>query len=121
MTDQQILEKAIQKAIDGGWLWKPFCGYGRSIESKNPSRTVLIECIEYDPGLEEYSKDLNGKEYSLIFNHDFARALWSDAIAQFPVGISGDTIHLNNIENWKGHLANMVVADDPIKYLEQNV
>lgn len=54
MTEQQILEKAIQKAIDGGWAdgetWLNF--------------TIWKAALPNVP--------------SFIFNHDFAKALWGE-------------------------------------------
>lgn len=113
MTNQQILEKALQKAIDGGY-----------------EETTNYRVSSYDGRLEIQTlryTDVNGNKTwdakpvsELIFNHDFAKALWGEYFANFSEGRSGDTLNLQ-IENWKGHLANMVIADDPIKYLGENI
>lgn len=47
---------------------------------------------------------------NVIFNHDFAKALRGEK--KIIVGM---------IEPWKYHLQQMVIADDPIKYLGENL
>lgn len=101
MTNQAILEKAIQKAIDGGW--------------KQDKYAVLDSWT--DAGI--------------IFNHEFAKGLWGEETheAQLPLdpydaedcpkckGTWWDTPHYC----WQYHLQQMVVAEDPIKYLEEHL
>lgn len=114
MEQDKVLEKAIGQAISRGFWTGRLQNFG---EGRKPQIGTyegrLSVYLPFDPVPVSY-------EY-VVFNHDFAKALWGKDIAQFSEGYSGDTIHLNNIENWKGHLANMVVAEDPIKYLEQNL
>jgi hypothetical protein len=89
MSNQEILEKAIKKAIDGGW--------------------------QPDPDDMYYKNEF---EYPMIiFRHSFTKALWGDGqMGKLPkhglrVGVSG----------WQMHLQQMVIADDPIKYLGDNI
>lgn len=98
MSNKEILEKAIAKAIKGGWT------DGEKYR-KEMSKAVVVPMY--------YVR-------SFVFDKDFAKALWGDPWAFFAVGRSGDTIGGNFI-NYLGHLANMVVADDPIKYLGDNI
>ena len=56
MSNQEILTKAIQKAIAAGWKPKSW--------SRDTIRSFMID---YKP--EQY-----------IFNHDFAKALWGEEI-----------------------------------------
>lgn len=108
MTNQQILEKAIQKAIDGGW--------------KQPDPTVVWW---------RSSEGITREAYGLIFNHDFAKALWGDELIQYP---EGDTYTVTALLNptpnfcrstelfvWQYHLQQMVIAEDPIKYLGEHL
>ena len=108
LSNQEILEKAIKKAIDGGWAnWY-----------KEP-----IKSVEYDgksvwinTGKKNVIAVSVGEVFSLIFNHEFAKALW------------GERHNVNNnpreqIDNygWQYHLQQMVIADDPVKYLKENI
>lgn len=98
MTNRQILNKAIQKAIKGGY---------------SDLVTEGVEVLGVDE-FGEYLK-LKGKFqgyydvaiYQLIYNHDFAKALWPK-----EEGVAG---------NWIYHLRHMVVAEDPVKYLGKNI
>ena len=107
MTNKEILEKAIQKAIDGG-----LAGYWAD---------RYRDCVE----LEELAYLTDGNNIDdgetvekLIYNRDFAKALWgewSDAErgALYP--------EIYELERWQLYLQAMVIADDPIKYLGENI
>ena len=118
MSNKEILEKAIQKAIDGGY-----------------DMDGLIAPMH--PGIYEFSAPIN----TVIFNHDFAKALWGDelyidnSLAVLPTktnralsiihtkngaGVDGD-VDYKSAPAWQYHLQNMVIADDPIKYLGENI
>lgn len=92
-TDEQILTKAIEKALAGGWKF-------RRVDMLN----APVELAEWA------LNPLEPRYPSLIFNHDFAKALWGEDSNFFP-----------DIDNWQPewehHLQQMVIADDPIKYL----
>lgn len=93
MTNQQILEKAIKKALDNGWA---------------NSQEYSIHLDHLDTLDHEYV-DSSG----LIFNHDFAKALWGEknrGIVKVPGDLYAPLL-------WQYHLQQMVIADDPIKYL----
>lgn len=106
MTHQQILTKAIQKAIDGGWYH------------------------EYISDLNWSSRDLSGwlldlgNYPSVIFNHDFAKALFGEE--EPAMGYRRDAggyrvFGQPTTLGWKYHLQQMVIADDPIKYLGEHL
>ncbi len=103
MTNQEILTKAIQKAIDGGFVLF----------------THANNWSEYEIVNGDYAKWLIGMRSTpqLIFNHDFAKALWGE-------GSNGyDRINKNGkayTDHWQYHLQQMVIADDPIAYLGAN-
>lgn len=101
-TNQQILEKAIQKAIDGGW---------KEIANFKDHIRQYVELLES-----------TGTEGALMFNHDFAKALWpgTDTVYQAEIYNSpndGDRGFDDACTLWEYHLREMVIADDPIKYL----
>ncbi len=101
-NSQQILEKAIQKAMDNGW------------RSPLPRAEMLASYI--DGGDDYYQLE------PLIYNHDFAKALWGEEPAY---GWSGDVVPKKPDETaeplWQYHLQRMVIADDPIEYLGENI
>jgi hypothetical protein len=102
MSNQEILEKAISKAIAGGW--------------KGDSKLL------YDIwGLDNLTADVS-KLYWLIFSHDFAKALWGDKFNHYMVRDGRDKkAGVIEYATYKYHLQQMVIADDPIKYLGENL
>lgn len=101
MSAKEILEKAIQKAIDGGW--RPV---GHDHEHPN-----IISDLSMD-----------GVDKCYIFNHDFARALWGEEwIEDFPFASEGSYKYSEIQVSWKKHLQQMVISEDPIKYLGDNL
>jgi len=126
MNNQKILEKAIQKAIDGGWnivdytsskdKWKIFNRDYRieedGIYSKGPY--ACMECFKPDMSIPE-----------IIFNHDFAKALWGDiktwrSWQGTAFEHMADFVQIE-LTDWQFHLQQMVIADEPIKYLGENI
>lgn len=100
MTDHQILEKAIQKAIDNGWsreagMWE---GISAKVNAWDPEG-VSLETI--------------------IFNHEFAQALWGECSVWTMEGTKPNTFPVAH-DGWQYHLQQMVIANSPIKYLERN-
>lgn len=80
MTNQEILTKAIEKAIAGGWAFElsvymrddtPMLRHMTGDEMFN-----FIRALEY-PG---YLR-------ALIFNHEFAKALWGEEYKHYPLSI----------------------------------
>lgn len=112
MTNQEILIKAIEKAITGGWLYD-----GRlPIDSFNvPGAAEFIYFGHEDTKYADYSVA------DLIYRHDFAKALWGEPkriVASFTTIKHPDP---KIFGGWHYHLQQMVVADDPIKYLVENI
>lgn len=109
-TNQEILQKAIQKAIAGGWS-----DYN-SLESlkliSTTANTITLEgWVEYveEGQIDESKTEITFNYKELIYNHDFAKSLWGYESGMFldpPV--------------WQQHLKQMVIADDPIKYLGEH-
>lgn len=126
MTDQQILEKAIQKAIDGGWR-EP---NGNKL---HVDETGSIYCFVNGSNTKAYGYQFNVE--SLLYSHGFAKALWGEKGYVYIEGLPDtrrlvkkprDTgEYLVNSEwwqpAWQYHLQQMVIADDPIAYLGANL
>ncbi len=97
MSKEQILKKAIEKAVKNGWR-----EYG--FDEK------VLEVLYGDT---EVSNHINSDvefnlHYRYIFSHDFAKAF-------FPK-VTHDN---DNDIPWEWHLQQMVLQKDPIKYLEK--
>jgi hypothetical protein len=111
MTHQQILEKAIQKASDGGWKrdYKVKFSFTNSDGSRRiTARTTVDDWDTYAP---------------IIFNHDFAKALWGEETTKRDTSGNYSPKGLTVVDNlgWQYHLQMMVIADDPIKYLGEHL
>lgn len=118
MSNQEILEQAIQKAIDSGyelvknpdWLWKVGEGTatGLCIHIVPDEKKVgLITYISYPINYER-----------IIFNHDFAKALWGGCKFCNP---SAGRFTKDHPNHWQSILQQMVIAGNPIKYLGENI
>ncbi len=102
LSNIKILEKAISKATDNGWV---------NYEDYKP-----VDLSAGDVGL-EYSKAAVVLPHCMIFHHSFAKALWAN---EPGVRIYGDAPVVIQ-PAWSFHLQQMVIADDPIKYLGENI
>lgn len=112
MTNQEILTKAISQAIEGGYTpdgitdvtnFRPTIRNGQTwVRWFNDNGQEVIQDLEH-----------------VIYNHDFAKALWGSETTDL------DTYRLmeqpRDIYPWKYHLMQMVIANDPIKYLGENI
>lgn len=129
MSDKEVLERAIQKAIDGGW--------------KHPSmvddRAGAEVFVYADSSMVNFGYHLNNRIYyiggnveptnNIIFNHDFAKALWNaEPTGEYRVSEDGKrqymTIEDQNLWDgvtWKEHLKQLALAQDRIKYLAENM
>ena len=114
LTKQEILEKAIQKAVEGGWrsnidltLWEP--------KVFDHPRMGLV--IGWRPNqLITYIGD-DIPYQAVIFNHDFAKALWGEDMGYIIATEHDETVGTA----WQYHLQQMVIADDPIAYLGEHL
>jgi len=121
---QQILEKAIQKAMARGW--EPKHPFSWELDTSRPSnaRHPRIKKLHVEhKGVYEDDYCIPVDEMSIyylcvIFNHDFAKALWGEEDAHEKFGLSAD---VTICPLWQYHLQQMVVADNPIKYLGENL
>lgn len=156
MTDPEILEKAVQKAIDGGW------------NSRVPlDDTAIITSIANNCISLKYISEGGAMSYSTtfsLFDKDFAKALWGkqrntskchDSTMHRKTLINGKPLTkpyrsylnengtalrkgftdtqfhycdickepcgFNTYLGWKYYLQQMVIADDPIKYLGEHL
>ncbi len=90
MTDKEILQKAIQRALKNGYL----------IDKK-------LYWWREDFTIENY------KRLDIIFSHDFAKAFWGFEEIDDSEGEFG------TITAWEHHLQQMILEKEPLKYLEK--
>lgn len=89
--NKEILQKAVEKA------------------QKNTNTVLLIPLLYYQ----------------LIFSHDFAKAFWSEELVCLICGSKCRpwahccTDNNDTLSEWKYHLQQMVLEEDPLKYLEK--
>lgn len=122
MTHKQALRRALQRAVRNGW------------QKDDPYGIKWVGRITYYPkskGIDIHNHSgVRGSIPSvnvtyvekLLFNHDFAKALWgdklfcSDCCAFIDGEDEGPAKH--NVRPYYEHLLQgMVIADDPIAYL----
>lgn len=108
MNKEETLKRIIEKAVKNGFITdiddSSLCFY-----------TIYIASKEY---------------YNLIFSHDFAKAFWKSEDKRIKVGVQyNSTMGLlksrgmlegsSNLEEWQYYLQQMVLEEDPIKYLSK--
>lgn len=118
MTNQKILEKVIQKAA--------------SFDISTPHFAHPLQKYEWDDEKRYwYLGDITIPLFEIIYQHDFAKALWGDNVyftvysnifggkttKDDPKAIKG---HSNGLPLWQYRLQQLVIADDVFKYLEEH-
>lgn len=135
-TNQEILTKAIEKAIAGGWRVVDV----RSIPAEELTLEHIVKKLsndsiiilatetqkEYVMGVPSLGKwetvrgipvwDNTQGFHQLIFNHDFAKTFWGE-----EPRVDLTLRRHGTLKNYEFHLACMVLADDPIKYLGEHI
>jgi len=127
MKNEEILKKAIEKAIKNGFVMdehKHFCEIGRD--------ELTGEILSL------------GAYQSIIFSHEFAKAFWGEEDCCAGCGSFGKFFHYRNktmkeplvlradkktyysccqgygyIKDWQYHLQQMILEENPIKYLDK--
>lgn len=116
--DIETIETAINKALANGWM---------------PEQ---LQTGSDEDKLRYIKKDIL-RSRLWLFDHDFAKALWGDEFIEWCVFCGYKTAEQCNWdaiyndshpepskyiqEAWQYHLQLMVIADDPIKYLQENI
>jgi hypothetical protein len=120
MTDQEILTKAIQKAVANGWSMFGYRQDGETVWDVT-FPTLIVQNVDEDGNCEAID---NYRVSEVIFNHAFAQALWgSEPTCQ----ACGDPkafrwCHCDgylSLQAWQYHLQHMVLDPQPVQYLAQ--
>lgn len=120
MSDSEILDKAVKKAIKSGWT--PRVGLV-AFRSDQDSNSRNVEYIPIDYRIE-----------ALIFNHEFSRALWGEeTYADIYVDPADNELDITlvrfywsdperiELPLWKLRLMEMSISNDPIKYIGEHL
>ena len=90
MKNEQILKKAIEKAVKNGY---------KEPRLKLTEEERLTILFGVDNKIPFY--------YTMILSHDFAKAFWGEELNGWPP------------MNWESHLQQMVITEEPLKYIEK--
>ena len=116
MNNEQILKKAIEKAMGNGWgTFKEVKDLGVAIIKVPDKDTIVMnwENIGY-----------SYHTYSIIFSHDFAKTIWGEEKLEFLPEDSGLSAENNQAIYFEKpvyfyHLQQMVLEKEPLKYIEK--
>lgn len=121
MTNQEILQKAIEKAIGNGFEFDAFIkAHPMLVHLITDTKKAWIESII-----------AYRQEAMILFDRDFAKAFWGNGrhgyteIRYEVVGCEECKLEgfppegFKPLPCWQFHLQQMVISEDPIKYLEQ--
>ena len=97
MTNEQILKKAIEKAVKNGWKQKNKYNHLFTMMDLFSDTGKFFKMNDYFP---------------IIFSHDFAKAFWGDKFV--PTENTSEPYII-----WKHHLSNMVLEQEPLKYIKK--
>jgi hypothetical protein len=97
-TDKETLERAIARAIEGGWK-EP---HGNTLRVDDDGRLFCFINGATD-GIRAYGYQFNLER--LIYSHEFAKALFAEA----------DSKTMN--PGWRFHIQQAVIAPNPIQYI----
>jgi hypothetical protein len=110
MPTNNTLQNAINLAIKNGWTEIK----GMKIQGIRKTPTWrYVKLTVNDDGM------VGGEEFAIeeiIYNKEFAKALWGEDTQWSPepgIVLTGN--------KWKHHLCEMVIADNPLEYLEANI
>ena len=142
MTDQEILQKAIEKAVKNNWGAFGFVNG----ESKPDPQSFDKLGLSYDDETDiftmwcsEYPEEgsIKASSFDIIFDHGFAKAFWGEKSPREEFGEDMSTSELASKFNhsvmyvgdgeqswflgqmWEYHLQQMVLEENPIKYLAE--
>jgi hypothetical protein len=132
MTEQETIQKIIEKAVARGW---DMFGYRTRAETvwNICWPTIIIQNVDEDGNGIEID---NFRLPEVIFSHAFAKAFWGDenkfAASSYETtgeqdSEDGHYLYNGGIDNsldkiipaWQWHLQQMVVEEQPLRYLER--
>lgn len=120
MSHEEVLVSAVEKATARGWEFDNLDKWHWSAIKETD--TVMNNWYYFLITYQNYEKFIDAER--IMYDHDFAKALWPDGY-----GVSGTVdprvVSIATakplIPLWQRHLMEMVIANDPIKYLGENI
>jgi len=108
LSDQEVLQAAIEKAIKGGYVTEDW------VQGPGHLATTVLQ---------------QGTLEQLIFSHEFCKALWGSRTVnalngnkfvakKLPDGVI-ETVYVDLA--WEYHIKQLAVAEDRIDYLRKNM
>lgn len=113
MEHQQILTKAIQRAIDNRWGWQ----LNEEVQDYSGDKCLILKMPEGS----FYRVSINNP-YELLFylGFGFAKTLWGEDWGSDEKLVLS-ALYASDPTPWKYHLQQMVIAEDPISYLGEHL
>ena len=116
MTKQEILTKAIEKAVEGGWD-----------RSNDLTQQLYDACKRVGVRDVKFISEVNQEHFdhmfhTIIFSHDFLKAFFGEETMKYEQLASSDCDLNKEMEvahHWQYHAQQMVLSEDPIEYLGQ--
>jgi hypothetical protein len=107
----QILRKAVERAEHNGWMLPDH------VDSISFTRGVV-----QPDDLMPYDVSTTPNTLDILYNHDFAKALWGENMVQIDTMFTemGNKFPVKQAA-WQYHLQQMVITDDPIAYLGEHL
>ena len=96
MTNEECLKKAIEKAENNGF-----------------------DKYKYVKPQEDWFEWVKRFSSVIIFSHDFAKAFWGEKLYGLKVYITEKPTDKPKLLMWQYHLQQMVLEEEPLKYLEK--
>ena|SRR5260370_34652041 len=105
MTDKEILQKAIEKALSNNWDAMVPLIPTYALELANPDK--VTQAIRSKRSIND-----------IIFDHSFAKAFWGEK--NYVNGIRTNTGAIaGEVKMWQYHLKQMVIEEKPLSYLSK--
>ena len=108
MNREEILEKAIKKALNNGW---------------RPSyyKSEILDAL-FDDEIDKIAMGIIVDHFIIhpmdVFRHDFAKAFFvEDEIELWDVDDNDERIDFT-VVSWEYHIQKMVLEEDPLEYLD---
>ena len=97
MKDKEVLQKAIEIAIENGY---------NPLYAKHDDPEIYALLVK------------SNKHYQPIFSHNFAKAFWGEDDWILSVNKDGE-MGVESIKEWQYHLQQMVLEENPINYFRK--
>ena len=113
MTDKEVLQKAIEIAIENGLKTKDvnYYTFNRMVGD------VMFDDVRKDSWAMLDTYDC----YNLLFSHDFAKAFWGEGsswLHEVAKSVSKQD-EAETMKDWEVNLQQMVLEENPIDYLRK--